>query len=67
MDKVVATAPEAVPDPQGGDIIPGHPLGASDARPTRSAARRLAHDRGGAGVTALRIGVDQDLALVLER
>ncbi len=55
----------AVLDPRGGAIALGHPLGASGTRLAGTVAHQPA--RRGTGVAALRIGVGQGLALVLER
>ncbi|MDJ1135740.1 thiolase family protein [Streptomyces iconiensis] len=54
-------------NPQGGAIALGHPLGASGARLTGTAAHQLARKGGGTGIATLCIGVGQGLALVLER
>jgi len=54
-------------NPNGGAIAVGHPLGASGARLTLTAARQLERIRGKYAVVSLCIGVGQGLAIVLER
>lgn len=54
-------------NPNGGAIAIGHPLGASGARITLTAAREL-HRRGGRyAVVSLCIGVGHGIAMVIER
>ena len=54
-------------NPNGGGIALGHPLGASGARITLTAAREL-HRRGGRyAVVSLCIGVGNGVAMVIER
>ena len=54
-------------NPNGGAIAVGHPLGASGARITISAARQLQRSGGRYAVVSLCIGVGQGLAMVIER
>ena len=54
-------------NPNGGAIAVGHPLGASGARITISAARQLQRTGGRYAVVSLCIGVGQGLAMVIER
>jgi acetyl-CoA C-acetyltransferase len=54
-------------NPNGGAIAVGHPLGASGARITLSAARQLQRSGGRYAVVSLCIGVGQGLAMVIER
>ena len=54
-------------NPNGGAIAVGHPLGASGARLALTAARELERRNGRYAVLSLCIGVDQGLAVVIER
>ena len=54
-------------NPNGGAIAVGHPLGASGARLTLTAARQLQRSEGRYALVTLCIGVGQGLAVVLER
>ena len=54
-------------NPNGGAIAVGHPLGASGARLTLTAARQLQRVEGRYALVTLCIGVGQGLAAVLER
>ena len=54
-------------NPNGGAIAVGHPLGASGARLTLTAARQLQRVGGRYALVTLCIGVGQGLAAVLER
>jgi acetyl-CoA C-acetyltransferase len=54
-------------NPNGGAIAVGHPLGASGARITLSAARQLQRTGARYAVVSLCIGVGQGLAMVIER
>ncbi len=54
-------------NPNGGAIAIGHPLGASGARLTLTAARQLQRIEGRYALVTLCIGVGQGLAAVLER
>lgn len=54
-------------NPNGGAIAVGHPLGASGARLTLSAARQLQRTGQRYAVISLCIGVGQGLAMVIER
>ena len=54
-------------NPNGGAIAVGHPLGASGARLTLTAARQLQRGGGRYALVTLCIGVGQGLAAVLER
>ena len=54
-------------NPNGGAIAVGHPLGASGARLTLTAARQLQRAEGRYALVTLCIGVGQGLAAVLER
>ena len=58
---------EARVNPNGGAIAVGHPLGASGARLTLTAARQLQRVRGRYALVSLCIGVGQGLAAVIER
>ena len=61
------TDDDARVNPNGGAIAVGHPLGASGARITLSAARQLQRTGGRYAVVSLCIGVGQGLAMVIER
>jgi hypothetical protein len=65
MDEVVATALEAVADV--GNAHATALLLVGKEGPQTTGREPLARRRGGVGVAALRIGVGQGLALVLER
>lgn len=54
-------------NPNGGAIAIGHPLGASGARITLSAARELHRRQGRYAVVSLCIGVGHGIAMVIER
>ena len=54
-------------NPNGGAIAVGHPLGASGARLTLTAARQLQRVEGRYALVTLCIGVGQGLAVILER
>jgi 3-oxoadipyl-CoA thiolase len=54
-------------NPNGGAIALGHPLGASGARITLTAARQLAATGGRYALATMCIGVGQGIALLVER
>jgi acetyl-CoA C-acetyltransferase len=54
-------------NPNGGAIAVGHPLGASGARLTLTAARQLQRTGGRYALVSMCIGVGQGIAAVLER
>jgi 3-oxoadipyl-CoA thiolase len=54
-------------NPNGGAIALGHPLGASGARITLTAARQLAATGGHYALATMCIGVGQGIALLVER
>jgi acetyl-CoA C-acetyltransferase len=54
-------------NPSGGAIALGHPLGMSGARLATTAAEELTRTSGRFAVAFRCIGVDQDLAVLLER
>jgi len=54
-------------NPNGGAIALGHPLGASGARITGTAARELSRTGGRYALATMCIGVGQGIALALER
>jgi len=54
-------------NPNGGAIALGHPLGASGARITLTAARQLVQAGGRYAVATMCIGVGQGIALLVER
>jgi 3-oxoadipyl-CoA thiolase len=54
-------------NPNGGAIALGHPLGASGARITLTAARQLAASGGRYALATMCIGVGQGIALLVER
>lgn len=54
-------------NPNGGAIALGHPLGASGARLTLTAARELQRRGGRYAIVSLCVGVGQGLAMLIER
>jgi acetyl-CoA acetyltransferase len=54
-------------NPNGGAIAVGHPLGASGARLSLTAARQLQRSHARYALVSMCIGVGQGIAVVLER